>query len=367
MAQTNFNVGAIANDGTGDALRDAFIAQQAMNTDLYTNKVDKVVGKGLSENDFTTILKDKLDNLNANAEENIQADWLQDDDTQDDYIKNKPDQLFASVGHFHYNDSATHTTPLVVLPSVPKKLTNDTLGVGTKKDFAPYGVADVWETTDNAFTFSPLDLGDQAQVRFDFLLSSTSPSQKFTLYIKFGVGSPSEYDMLVSSWVEKDVITYGQIIRELSFSIDNEDWLFNTAEIYILSDDDASVKVNGWYVPIIRKSINVIDFNSDPLKLDKVSTAGVERAYIINADGSQGTKATSEFGADENNLYRSFFQYSARNDAAGIVALNAPVALVTSGTQSLVNISGVSKYTSLPLQNYLSATANGSNCGMCNY
>ena len=30
-------------------------------------------------------------------------------------------------------------------------------------------------------------------------------------------------------------------------------------------------------------------------KLDKVSTAGVERAYIVNADGSQGTKATSEF------------------------------------------------------------------------
>ena len=30
-------------------------------------------------------------------------------------------------------------------------------------------------------------------------------------------------------------------------------------------------------------------------KIDKVSTAGVERAYIINADGSQGTKATSEF------------------------------------------------------------------------
>jgi len=305
MAQTNFNVGAIANDGTGDALRDAFIAQQAMNTDLYTNKVDKVVGKGLSENDFTTILKDKLDNLNANAEENIQADWLQDDDTADDYIKNKPDQLFASVGHFHYNDLATHTTPLVVLPSVPKKLTNDTLGIGTEKDFAPYGVADVWETTDNAFTFSPLDLGDQAQIRFDFLLSSTSPSQKFTLYIKFGVGSPSEYDMLVSSWVEKDVITYGQIIRELSFSIDNEDWLFNPAEIYILSDDDASVKVNGWYVPIIRKSVNVIDFNSDPLKLDKVSTSGVERAYIINADGSQGTKATSEIGGGKEHAFNT--------------------------------------------------------------
>ena len=35
-------------------------------------------------------------------------------------------------------------------------------------------------------------------------------------------------------------------------------------------------------------------------KVDKVSTAGVERAYIINADGSQGTKATSDFGNTQN-------------------------------------------------------------------
>ena len=35
------------------------------------------------------------------------------------------------------------------------------------------------------------------------------------------------------------------------------------------------------------------------LKLDKDTTAGVERAYIVNADGSQSTKATSEFGGRE--------------------------------------------------------------------
>ena len=111
----------------------------------------------------------------------------------------------------------------------------------------------------------------------------------------------------------------------------------------------------------VFKSWSEVDLST---KLDKVTTSGVERAYIINADGSQGTKATSEFGGNiENDLYRSFFQYSARNDAAGIVALNAPIALVTSGTQSLVNINGLSKYLSIPLQNYLSATPNGSNCG----
>ena len=42
--------------------------------------------------------------------------------------------------------------------------------------------------------------------------------------------------------------------------------------------------------PISTATQNVLD-----LKLNKDTTAGVERAYIINADGSQGTKATSEF------------------------------------------------------------------------
>ena len=34
--------------------------------------------------------------------------------------------------------------------------------------------------------------------------------------------------------------------------------------------------------------------------LEEVTTSGVERAYIINADGSQGTKATSELGGGSN-------------------------------------------------------------------
>jgi len=359
MAQTNFNVGAIANDGTGDALRDAFIAQQAMNTDLYTNKVDKVVGKDLSENDFT--LKDKLDNLDANAEENVQADWLQDDDTQDDYIKNKPDQLFASVGHFHYNDLATQTTPISVTAYTETLLTNDTDGSQTNRSQAPYGVSDVWFPS--AFDFSQLSIGDTIDLRVDLLLTTDSVNQKYKIFLRVGETSDYEYDLHIFDGQIKEISTDENIVGFCGFSLDYEEHLTNLSRLYIVSDDDARVKVNGWYTRIVRKSINVIDFNSDPLKLDKVSASGVERAYIINADGSQGTKAISEFGADENNLYRSFFQYSARNDFAGIVNLNAPVALVTSGTQSVVGITGVSKYASIPLQNYLSATPNGSNCG----
>lgn len=55
-----------------------------------TSKVDVEAGKGLSENDFTTALKDKLDGIASGAEVNVQADWDETDTTSDAYIQNKP-------------------------------------------------------------------------------------------------------------------------------------------------------------------------------------------------------------------------------------------------------------------------------------
>lgn len=56
---------------------------------LY-NKVDKVTGKGLSENDFTNALKIKLDGIADNAEVNVQANWNETNTSSDAYIQNKP-------------------------------------------------------------------------------------------------------------------------------------------------------------------------------------------------------------------------------------------------------------------------------------
>lgn len=58
--------------------------------DLLDDKVDKVNGKGLSTNDFTTTEKNKLSSIENGAEVNVQSDWNQSDSTKDDYIKNKP-------------------------------------------------------------------------------------------------------------------------------------------------------------------------------------------------------------------------------------------------------------------------------------
>ena len=53
-----------------------------------TTKVDKVSGKGLSTNDFTTALKNKLDGIAAGAEVNVQSDW--NATSGDAFILNKP-------------------------------------------------------------------------------------------------------------------------------------------------------------------------------------------------------------------------------------------------------------------------------------
>lgn len=89
MAQIIHDV-SFPNDGNGDELREAFVNQNTMNTELYTDKVDKVTGKGLSTNDYTDLDETKLAGIQAGAEVNVQPDWNQNDNSQDDYIKNKP-------------------------------------------------------------------------------------------------------------------------------------------------------------------------------------------------------------------------------------------------------------------------------------
>jgi len=295
MSQQIINI-STPDDGLGDVLRNGFDKTNQNFTELYNGKVDKVTGKGLSENDFTDPDKTKLDGIEAGAEVNVQADWGETDPLADSFIQNKPPALYSAFGYFHYADLDTQTTPLAFVSSTPLQLINDTLGAFTNENQAPYGISGVWDKPTDSLDFSQLSVGDAVFVRTDLLISTTSINQNLRLYIKLGIGTTSEYDLLIDSWNEKSIVTFEEFIKDVSFSIDNEDWRTAPAKIYILSDDDGSVKVNGWYIPIIRKSVNVIDFNSDPLKLNKVTTSGVERAYIINADGSQGTKATSEFG-----------------------------------------------------------------------
>ncbi len=100
------------------------------------NKVDKVSGKGLSANDYTTAEKNKLSGIAAGAEVNVQADWNVTDSGSDAFIKNKP--AIPSVGNgtltiqrngtniqtFTANQS-TNKTVNITVPTKTSELTND--------------------------------------------------------------------------------------------------------------------------------------------------------------------------------------------------------------------------------------------------
>lgn len=73
-------------------------------------KVDKEEGKMLSSNDYTDTEKTKLAGIEDGAEVNVQSDWSQNDETADDYIKNRT----------HYTDDAgaVHQIDMKYLPIV---------------------------------------------------------------------------------------------------------------------------------------------------------------------------------------------------------------------------------------------------------
>ena len=81
-------------------------------------KVNKVVGKGLSTNDFTDILKTKLDGIQDGAEVNVNADW--DATSGDAEILNKP-TIPAAVTKTSdlTNDGADGVNPFITLNDIP--------------------------------------------------------------------------------------------------------------------------------------------------------------------------------------------------------------------------------------------------------
>ena len=217
----------------------------------------------------------------------------------------------------------------------------------------------------------------------------------------------------------KDILIYNNKSGNLTLKHDGS----GTADVKFLLENgvDLVVPAGGkvWlkygpsYCEMIFKSWTEIDLST---KLDKVSTTGVERVYTINADGSQGTKAASDFkevtegyfygtnfytdagftnlitpesgkiyvaldtnlqyrwsgsayvkigGVSESDLYSYWFSYTASHVTSAILYTQvANAILTTSGTQSIISRVGTNLYNSYHFLNWVSAAANGSNAGV---
>ena len=141
-----------------------------------------------------------------------------------------PETYLNAVGSFHYADLATQTVPLVILPATPKKLTNDAEGVYTNLANTPYGVSSVWNTATNQLDFTQLSLGDTLTFRLDAVITTSAINQTAKAYIKFGVGSLSEFDLIISQAGIKTAGSY-PFVSEVSFDLAYQDIVDNPAEI----------------------------------------------------------------------------------------------------------------------------------------
>ena len=88
------------SDSSTNPVRNNVIKAYVDNAD--NGKVDKVNGKGLSTEDYTTAEKTKLAGIATGAQVNVQSDWNQSDSSADDYIKNKPANVSAFANDAGY-------------------------------------------------------------------------------------------------------------------------------------------------------------------------------------------------------------------------------------------------------------------------
>ena len=110
-------------------------------TTAISGKVDKITGKGLSTEDYTTTEKTKLSGIATGATNTaapIQADWNQATTGSLDYIKNKP-TIPTIATQTHVNDAATNAatnapTSLNVLTTLLGSLTGEVNATNTKQN-----------------------------------------------------------------------------------------------------------------------------------------------------------------------------------------------------------------------------------------
>lgn len=155
-------------------------------------------------------------------------------------------------GFFDYNDTATSVTPIPISAGIEAALTNDAAGQFTLKDFAPYGVTDVWDPVTNKFDFSELPLGSMIGIRITLDVTTVSNNTDVDFHLNMAIGSGAEYELRFDRNVFKNAGTY-QISRTIDFYLGNAETRDFPAEVAVTMDGNGSVTVLGWYVNIVMR------------------------------------------------------------------------------------------------------------------
>ena len=169
-----------------------------------------------------------------------------------DFTSGAPVDNFAG-GNFNVQDAATTTVPISIPgTSTFTQLTNDGAGSLTTNINAPLGITELWDTTDDEFSFVQLKMGDRVDIRVDLLVDILSVNTEIELQLEAGIGifafginlDQREY----KSTGVKPVAVTGFV------TMDTTTILNGTAEIQLKSDKACEVETLGWNYVITRRS-----------------------------------------------------------------------------------------------------------------
>ena len=198
----------------------------------------------------------------------------------------------TSVGSFHYVDLATQTVPLTVVAAVEKKITNDTADTTTNVLNAPYGISSMWDVTNNQLDFTQTAVGDLVTVIPAIEITTTIANQNVKIYIKLGIGSSNPTTKQVFNTPIKAIGSV--IINPTSdFVIDTLDIKDYPAEIFILSDDAATVESGALDIKVVRKNINVVGLNAGMMA--ETMHGAFNKTSLVDADEIAGTDSDADY------------------------------------------------------------------------
>lgn len=156
------------------------------------------------------------------------------------------------MGFADYNDAATSTTPISVSGGIGYvDLTNDANGTYTNIAYLPEGVSNLWDSVNDEFSFTTLNIGDMIEIRCNIEVTTTANNQDVELILELS-GGTSPFNIHYTFENYKNIGTY-HINKFNGFYIGNETTKLGSGKFKIKSDSNCTVKVNGWYCKITAK------------------------------------------------------------------------------------------------------------------
>lgn len=135
-------------------------------------------------------------------------------------------------------------------------LTNDGLGAFTNVTYVGAGVDSdfLWDASLNKFDWSGAGLttGDMVDIRLDIEVTTSVANQDFDVVLELATDG-SSYDILFDSQLVKTA-GVARVNRYNGLYMGDANVLDNKARFKIQSDANATVKVNGWYIKVLKNS-----------------------------------------------------------------------------------------------------------------